>query len=146
MPCTVSSLSLFFMYCSVTPVFVLFFFSKISSPTFYSRHFSLAVFILMQLYCLYYTDEGHCIVAETFDPNLRTICRLLFGWCESEKKTDIGYLAYFLYEHQKSITRRVWEIHIAVVQNINASKQVGHVNIPHTYWYSLMCWHYASSL
>lgn len=50
-----------------------------------------------------------------------------------------GYLAYFLYEHQKSTPRKVWEIDIAVVQNIKASKQVGHVNIPHTYWYSLMC-------
>ena len=41
----------------------------------------------------------------------------------------IGYLAYFLYEHQKSINRKVWEIHIAVVQNTKASIQVGHINI-----------------
>ena len=39
-----------------------------------------------------------------------------------------GYLAYFLYEHQKSINRKVWEIHIAVVQNTEASKQVGRIN------------------
>ena len=32
---------------------------KFSSPAFYFRHFSLVVFILMQLYCLYCTDEGH---------------------------------------------------------------------------------------
>jgi len=58
---------------------------------------------------------------------------------ENTEMPVTGYLAYFLYEHQKSITRKVWEIDIAVVQNNKASKEVGHVNIPHTYWYSLMC-------
>ena len=27
----------------------------------------------MQLYCLYCTDEGHCIVTETFDTNLNLV-------------------------------------------------------------------------
>ena len=48
---------------------------------------------------------------------------------ENTEMPALGYLAYFLYEHQKSISRRVWEIQIAVVQNIKASRQVGHVNI-----------------
>ena len=67
------------IFCSATPVIF-----QIYSPAFYSRHFFFAVFILLQLYCLYCTDEGPCIVAETFDPNLRTIW-LLFGWCKSKK-------------------------------------------------------------
>ena len=41
----------------------------------------------MQLYCLYCTDEGHCIVTETFDTNW-----LLFGWCESEINLTIKEL------------------------------------------------------
>ena len=58
---------------------------------------------------------------------------------ENTEMPVTGYLAYFVYEHQKSTTRKVWEIRVAVVQNTKASEQVGHVNIPHTYWYSLMC-------
>ena len=64
MPCTVFSLS-----CFVTPVIF-----QISSLAFYSRHFLPSVFILMQLYCLYCTDEGHCIVTKRFDTNLRLGC------------------------------------------------------------------------
>ena len=41
----------------------------------------------------------------------------------------IGYVAYFLYQDKNSSTRKVWHIHIAVVQNTKASKQVGHDNI-----------------
>ena len=85
---TFSSLPvLYALYCVLPLLLHLLF----SSPAFYSRHISLAVFILMQLYCLYCTDEGHGIVAETFDPNLRTIW-LLFGWCESRKKLIIFIL------------------------------------------------------
>ena len=37
--------------------------------------------VLMQLYCLYYTDEGHCIVDKTFGLNFRT-----FFWLVREQK------------------------------------------------------------
>ena len=58
------------LYC-VLPV--LFCYFKFLHLPFIPATFFLAVFILMQLYCLYYTDEGHCIVTEMFDTNLNLV-------------------------------------------------------------------------
>ena len=61
-----------------------FYFCSVTHLPFIPPHFSLAVFILMQLYCLYCTDEGHCIVTETFDTNLRNY--LVAIWLVRERK------------------------------------------------------------
>ena len=63
------------MSCTVSPSFVLLhlLFFKFFHLPFIPATFCLAVFILMQLYCLYCTDKDHSIVTETFDTNLNLV-------------------------------------------------------------------------
>ena len=90
----------------------------------YTSHFSnffthllflplfLAVFILMQLYCLYYTDEGHCIVAKTFGLNLRT-----FFWLVSESIRKLAWI-YPTTQESTNLFKHIMQVLLKLVSQI----------------------------